>query len=246
MLKKILNYISFFILQALIFYTIIDFIILPTLTNNKKELYLKDVRGLDIKQAINELDDFEIDIYNEKFAKGLTPGSVIDMSPKPFSYIKEGKVIKLSVVSNPENYIVESYIDKSIRDIKLLLDRKSVSIDTLIYEFNNSVKKGYIIDQYPNAYDTLGHEQKITLIISQGNHPNYYLVPNLINLSLDMAKKRISKSGLLLGTIKYEYNQNYLNKTVLEQSHPANKRLSFPAEIDLILSTDKRSKNWKE
>ena len=45
----------------------------------------------------------------------MIPGRVIDMSPKPFSYIKEGKVIKLSVVSNPENYIVENYINKSFR-----------------------------------------------------------------------------------------------------------------------------------
>ena len=246
MFKKILKYISFFFLQALIFYTIIDFIILPVIANNKKELYLEDVRGLDIKEAVNQLDLFEIDIYNEKFTKGMIPGRVIDMSPKPFSYIKEGKVIKLSVVSNPENYIVENYINKSFRDINLLLDRKSVSIDTLIYEFSNNIKKGHIIDQYPKALDTLNHDQKITLIISQGNHPNYYLVPNLINLSLDKANKRISKSGLILGKIKYEYNENYLNNTVLEQSHPANKRLSFPGEIDLILSTDKRSKNWKE
>ena len=67
MLKKIFNYISFFLLQALIFYIIIDFIILPVLANNKKELYLEDVRGLDIKDAMRQLDVFEIDIYNEKF-----------------------------------------------------------------------------------------------------------------------------------------------------------------------------------
>ena len=246
MLKKIFNYISFFLLQAFIFYIIIDFIILPVLANNKKELYLEDVRGLDIKDAMRQLDVFEIDIYNEKFTTGMLPGSVIDMSPKPFSYIKEGKVIKLSVVSNPESYIVENYINKSFRDINLLLDRKSVSIDTLIYEFSNNIKKGHIIDQYPKTSDTLRHDQKITLIISQGNHPNYYLVPNLINLSLDKAKKRISKSGLILGKIKYEFDENYLNNTVLEQGHPANKRLSFPAEIDLILSTDKGRKKWKE
>ena len=39
-----------------------------------------------------------------------------------------------------------------------------------------STKKGHIIDQPPKALDTLNHDQKITLIISQGNHPNYYLV----------------------------------------------------------------------
>ena len=39
-----------------------------------------------------------------------------------------------------------------------------------------------------------------------GNPPNYYIVPNLININLDKAKEIISKSGLIFGKIKYEYN----------------------------------------
>ena len=54
MFKKLFKYISFFLLQALIFYTIIDFIILPVIANNKKELF-REVRGLDIKEAVNQL-----------------------------------------------------------------------------------------------------------------------------------------------------------------------------------------------
>ena len=37
-------------------------------------------------------------------------------------------------------------------------------------------------------------------------------------------------------------HNNYLNNTVLDQNQPPNKRLSFPAKIDLILSTDKKEK----
>ena len=103
-------------------------------------------------------------------------------------------------------------------------------------------KKGNIIDHYPKFSDTLKADQKITLIVSQGKHPNYYLVPSLINMSLNKAKEKISRSGLFIGKISYEYNKKLLNNTVLDQSEPANKRLSFPAKIDLILSTDKKGK----
>ena len=78
----------------------------------------------------------------------------------------------------------------------------------------------------------------ITFIISLGNPPNYYVTPNLINQNLYKAKENISKAGLLLGKITYEYNNDYLNNTVLEQSKTAGMRLSFPTKIDLIVTTD--------
>ena len=49
----------------------------------------------------------------------------------------------------------------------------------------------------------------------------------------------ISKAGLVVGNITYEYNTKYLNNTVLEQNKTPGMRLSFPGKIDLIISTDK-------
>ena len=45
--------------------------------------------------------------------------------------------------------------------------------------------------------------------------------------------------GLKLGNIIYEYNNDYLNNTVLEQNITGGLKLSFPKSIDLIVSTDK-------
>ena len=242
MLKKTISYFFLFFIQSLLFLFIIDNIFLPYLTSGKKEIYLPDVREMNIEDATIELDKFHIQVFNQKYTNGAIPGNVVSMSPHPFTLLKEGKIIKLTIVSNPEIIIVNSYIDKSFRDIKLKLDRKSIGIDTIIYEFNNNIKKGFIIDHYPGQFDTLKIQDKLTIIVSRGKHPNYYIVPNLVNLSLHKARQNISRSGLLLGSLKYEYNNEYLNNTILEQNHPPNKRLSFPAEIDLILSTDKRRK----
>ena len=189
MIKKIFIYLSFFIVQLFLFLFIVEFILLPFIANDKKEIYLIDVRGLSISEAKNKLKDFNIEIYNKKYLKGLTPGEVISMSPRPFTKVKEGKVVKLTVVNSPETKIINNYINKSLRDFQLKLDRKYIEIDTIIYDFSNTIKKGNIIDQYPKVSDTLQTNQKITLIVSQGNHPNYYIVPYLINISLKKAKE---------------------------------------------------------
>ena len=49
----------------------------------------------------------------------------------------------------------------------------------------------------------------------------------------------ISLSGLRLGNITYEFNDEYLNNTVLEQSITDGLKLSFPKSIHLIVSIDK-------
>ena len=80
----------------------------------------------------------------------------------------------------------------------------------------------------------------VTFVVSQGNPPNYYVTPNLINLNLNKAKEKISRAGLILGNIEYEYSKDFLNNTVLEQDKTPGMKLSFPARINLIVSTDNK------
>ena len=75
--------------------------------------------------------------------------------------------------------------------------------------------------------------------VSRGKAPDYYIVPNLININLKRGREVISRSGLLLGTVKYEYNTNYLNNTILEQNLTEGMKFSFPSKINLIVSTDR-------
>ena len=113
-------------------------------------------------------------------------------------------------------------------------------MDTIIYEYNNDFKKDLITSQYPKSGKILQTNDKITYIVSLGSPPNYYIVPNLININFSKAKEIISKAGLKIGNIKYEINNDYLNNTILEQSITGVLKLSFPKSIDLIISRDKR------
>ena len=68
--------------------------------------------------------------------------------------------------------------------------------------------------------------------------PDYYIVPDLINLSFNKAKIKINESGLLIGKVIYEYVDTLLNNTIIQQDQPPYKRLSMPLEINLIISKD--------
>mgnify|MGYP001240929846 CR=1 FL=1 len=219
----------------------LDRIVLPLITNYNKSIYLPDLTSIDFRIAQKRLDSLDLGykIIMHEYDDLYKPYSVIEMSPRPFTKLKTGRIIKLTVADEKKDIILDDYSDKSLRSVKLQLNRDNLKIDTLIYEYNESVKKDFIISQYPRTGKMLKSGDMLTLIVSQGPPPNYYITPNLINMSLKKAKEMISKAGLVLGNITYEYNTKYLNNTVLEQNKTPGMRLSFPAKIDLIISTDK-------
>ena len=241
-MKKILNYVFAFIFFFIIGLFILDFIILPLIVNKNDNIYLPDYRLLDYRIAQDKLDSigFKTNIIFHEYSKNYIPNTVIEMSPRQFTKLKIGRIIKLTVASEKNNIILEDFSGYSLRNINLKLDRTDLVIDTLIYEYNNEIIKNYIISQYPQPGKLLKSGDKITFIVSLGVAPNYYITPNLINLNLLKAKEIISKAGLLLGKIEYEYNNQYLNNTVLEQNKTPGMKLSFPTKINLIVSSDKQ------
>ena len=161
------------------------------------------------------------------------------MAPRPFTKIKKGRSIKITVTGTKEKIIVNNFMNMSLTSAKILISKQGLVLDTVIYEYNDRFEKYHISSQYPKSGKVLETNDKISYVVSLGNPPNHYTVPNLINFNLSKAKEMISLSGLKLGNITYEYDEEYLNNTVLEQSITYGLKLSFPKSIDITVSTDK-------
>ena len=236
------RYIVSLIFFAVLGLFLLDNVFLSLYVNKNKDIYLPDVRYIDSKIAEEKLKDlgFEVEILFSDYNPENNPGNVIKISPRPFSKLKSGRIIKLTVASDKNDIILDDFSNISLRNAELMLKRLDLKIDTLIYEYSNEIKKNHIISQFPRASKMLKSNDLVTFIVSQGKAPNYYVTPNLINLNLYKAKEKISRAGLILGNIEYEYSKEFLNNTVLEQDKTPGMKLSFPARLNLIVSTDKK------
>jgi len=238
MLKIISKYFVSFLLFSILGIISIDSLLLPFLTKKGNEIYLPDVRSLDITEAEKILDKFNLKIHYVKYNEIYKEGEVINTSPRAFTKVKLGRDIKISIASAKKDFIMENFIDKSYRSTKLLLDRNDIIIDTTIYEYNDKTIKDNIIYHYPKSVKKIMDNTLLTFIIIKVTRPDYYRVPDLINLGLSSALKKIAESGLLVGKIEYEYDSNWLNNTVLEQNPTENQIVTTPREINLIISKD--------
>ena len=244
MINTILKYLLTIPFLCLIGVVLLDYLILPSYVGYNNEHYLPDLRGEYLEKGNYHLISlgFQTDIVTAPFSIHNKPGTIIKMFPRAFTKVKEGRTINLTTAGQMEDIEIPSLINYTLRNAKLEILRLGLGVDTIMFEYDSQVNDGKITFQLPQPGKIVQSSVKITLGVSLGIPPDYYIVPDVVNLSFFRAKEKISQSGLRVGDINYDYQPALLNNTVVEQSMTAGMRVSFPASIHLLVSTENRIK----
>ena len=242
MIKNVLKYLIAFTSLSLMGIFLMDFLLLPSYVGYNKEHYLPDIRGEFVEKANYHLRSlgFQTEVVMIPFSETYEAGTVVKMYPRAFTKVKAGRSINLTVAGKMEDIKIPILIKSSLRNAKLEISRLGLGIDTIIYEYDNQVKDGKITFQHPRAGKVVKSSTNMTLGVSRGAPPDYYVVPDVVNLSLRRAREEITIHGLRVGDINYEYQPKLLNNTVLEQSLTSGMRVTFPASIHLLVSIDSK------
>ena len=118
--------------------------------------------------------------------------------------------------------------------LKLILSISTIEL--FFIKFDNNIKDGHVTFQLPRKGQTVKSSTNMTLGVSRGLPPDYYIIPDVVNLSLNRARDEILSKGLRVGEIAYEYQPDLLPNTVIEQNMTVGMRVSFPASINLMVS----------
>ena len=240
--RSLLKYLIAFTFFSFSGIVILDYFILPNYVGYNNEHYLPDVRGEYLEKATYQLRSLR---FNTKpilipYSESHTPGTVIKMFPRAFTKVKEGRTIDLTIAGKDEDIEIPDISNLSLRNAKLTLTKLGLGIDTVIYEYDNVISDDYISFQLPRKGQTVKSSTNMTLGVSRGAPPDYYIIPDIVNYSLTRARKSIINKGLRVGEITYEFQPDLVPNTVIEQDMTAGMRVSFPASINLLISTDKQ------
>ena len=191
--RSLLKYLIALIFFSLSGIVILDYFILPNYVGYNNEHYLPDVRGEYLEKATYQLRSLR---FNTRpilipYSESHTPGTVIKMFPRAFTKVKEGRTIDLIIAGNDEDIEIPDISHLSLRNAKLTLTKLGLGIDTIIYEYDNVISDGYISFQLPRKGQTVKSSTNMTLGVSRGAPPDYYIIPDVVNYSLTRARKEI-------------------------------------------------------
>ncbi|MFQ6618088.1 MAG: PASTA domain-containing protein [Fidelibacterota bacterium] len=220
-----------------------DKIIMPLYTHHGQVLDLPDVTELKFEEAryILESKGFRAMKGDEKYSSYYPPGVVIDQNPPPYSTVKRGRRVYLTVSIEEELIPVPNLIGKSERGAKIEIKRVGLLLDSIRYDYSSFPEDVVAYQSIPKG-KKVKKGTPIEIVVSIGSRPDQFKVPYLIGKSLKNAEELIIKAGFKLGEIRYRVVPDLIPFTILNQSLKPGVIVSDRLKIDLIVSVTEDSK----
>ena len=197
-----------------------------------------NVKGKQLEYALDILrsEGHRGVVSDTLFSGAFKSGMVIDQYPSTNMKVKEGRTVRLTIVTPEKSVMVPDLIGRSERSAELDIRQVGLEIDTVYKEYNSDVPAGNVTWQYPKGGDMLSRGMGVHLTISLGVPPNFFQAPNVFGLSKKKAIVEIEKAGFALGKVYYRQNEDLIPYTVLDQSLKPGTVLEESVIIDLTIS----------
>jgi serine/threonine-protein kinase len=225
---------------------IVDSFIMPFYVNKGGTLTVPNVVGLKEETAKRILDSLHLEPRRGDIRQdpAYPEGYVILQNPGGEQIVKTGRRVYLTISGGEQDVIVPALRGRSIRDAKFALDRAGLRQGAIQYQISIELPEGTIISQDVTAGGKVKKGTYISVVVSAGESIDSIYVPSLVGKTLSEAQKILKEKGLKTGNITFQYNDELLPNTVIDQLPRENDVVTTQKEIDLFISQapDKSSK----
>ncbi len=207
--------------------------------NNANELVeVPDLRGMTVEEAIDvtKEDRITVEVDSEEYNDEYEEGEIIEQNyVSGQDMINVGGTIKVITSLGHASTEVPDVVGDSIDVAFEKIDEAGFEIEYK-YEYAEDSEINTVQKQVPEA-GTVGETgDTITIYISRGEENTTAFVPNVVGKSESSAKNAIGQNGLGIGSVTYDYSNDYSEGTVFAQSPKAGAEVQEYSSVNLFVS----------
>ncbi|HEU4963083.1 MAG TPA: Stk1 family PASTA domain-containing Ser/Thr kinase [Bacilli bacterium] len=214
---------------------------LVTTYMGEEDVKMPDVVGKPYEEALKDISKAGLDINNvtkvEETSDEFDPGLVSKQDQYPGKTIKANREITLTVSKGKEKVEMPNLARMSKEDATKLLTQLGLqagNVKTVEKESSDDVP-GTVIDQDPAAEATIDQSATVTLTIAK--QPAKVTLPNLKDLTLDEAKKKLDDVGLKVGAVYNKFDEAVKKDHVIGTNpYAAGDEVQKGGTVDIVLS----------
>ncbi|MFT3737890.1 MAG: PASTA domain-containing protein [Breznakibacter sp.] len=176
-------------------------------TGHGRSREVPNFHGLLESQIANMVEDLDLkyQIFDSVHISNVTPGAVVEQSPKPGSRVKKNRTIFLTINAlSPEMILTPRVVDYSLRNAVNILESYGLRVGKLVYvpsEYTNLVV-GQMYNGKPIEPGTqIEKGTAIDLMIGKGLGEESTKLPDLLGLTLEEAHGYLNGVSLNMGTV---------------------------------------------
>ncbi|MDR3294645.1 MAG: PASTA domain-containing protein [Clostridiales Family XIII bacterium] len=226
--------VSYFIYAGIQSFSTSKTITVPHLEGYTEEEATEMLEELGLKLAVREIvSSYEVE-----------EGKIVSQDRPAESQLKEGTTVRVNISrgapledTQPDEVRIPNVVGRTLEEATHILNTYGYQ-EGAVSHAENSLPKGLVVSQNPDANTDAEEGTKVSLTVSDGPpQPKTVLMPNLFRLSEEQAKQQLEKAGLSVGTVTGEPNSIYAEGEVIWQQYEAETEIDPGASVDFKFST---------
>lgn len=231
--KKKIIIIASAVAAALLLFVVIGF---ATGLFGGKKIEAPDFKNMTLKEAKIAAKEYKIRIKkgDEVVSEEVEQGRIVSQDPDAGTTIKTGSTVTVNISKGLGDGSVPDLRGKKQSELADYLEAAGFKLGTVSEEASEE-EKGTVLSQDPNAGEEVEKGTAINVVVSDGSKAKA-TVPYLVGKSINDAQSALSKAGLSLGSISYEYSSTYAEGEVIWQQYDANAQLDKGTSVRIRVS----------
>jgi beta-lactam-binding protein with PASTA domain len=178
-----------------------NYVVMPFYTRQGVEVEVPDVRGVSLSDAESLLRGRKLEpaMRAQPYSPSLDPDEVVDQDPKGGRRVKPGRTVYIYVNLTPSEQVrVPDVLTLSEGRARAAIRDAGLQIDAVREDTTPSPYEGTITRQSPAAGSEVSVGTGVTLYTSPGPGNTSVVVPDVVGLQLDEARRFIEDAGLYI------------------------------------------------
>jgi len=166
---------------------------------------LPNLIGKTLEEASSELIRRKLSVVQAgaQFDTRWERGKVISQDPSSGSKLKINEVVKVILSAGNEKVIVPRLIGRNLQNSNQILKEARLRRGEVSQVHTSEYAAGKIISQYPRAAAEVGSNSPVSLLISQGEKEEKYLMPDLIGKKTETVLAKLKELDFRVEDIRY-------------------------------------------
>lgn len=131
--------------------------------------------------AVREINEAGLRLADikEKLDHTHSPGTVLEQNPRPLTTVKLGRGVTIYVAQKGEVTTVPDLRGKDERNVRIQIGNQRLSVVRVARAYHPDLENNKIIATYPPASAEVAADSGLELLVSRGQQPVTYVMPDL-------------------------------------------------------------------
>ena len=234
--KKFFKILLFILLLGNIFF--LSAVLSHHITTTGETTTLPDLTGKTFEEAKEELAEKKILLAQSgiQLHHLQEQGNIISQDPPASSKIKLNTVVKVIVSAGKEKVTVPSLVGRTLQAILPTLQDAGLRKGKISHVHTSQYAAGKIIGQYPLPEEEIPINAWISLLVSQGEREQKFLMPDLLGRQASPTIARLKEMGFRIGDMRRSYYPGLDSGIIINQSPRQGNRILKRNKISLEVS----------